>query len=77
MLDSLNSFKTSEQLGMNFKKVLPGKDKEVVVYCFIGQTACVDYLVGRSLGYRMKVYDGSMQEWSRDPVLPMEKTKKE
>jgi thiosulfate/3-mercaptopyruvate sulfurtransferase len=77
MIDSLNSFKTPEQLGMNFNKVLPGKEKEVVVYCFIGQTACVDYLVGRSLGYRMKVYDGSMQEWSRDPVLPMEKTKKE
>ena len=77
MVDSLNSFKPAEQLGMNFNKVLPGKDKEVVVYCFIGQTACVDYLVGRSLGYRMKVYDGSMQEWSRDPVLPMEKSKKE
>jgi thiosulfate/3-mercaptopyruvate sulfurtransferase len=37
----------------------------------------VDYLAGRSLGYRMKVYDGSMQEWSRDPNLPMEKIKKE
>jgi thiosulfate/3-mercaptopyruvate sulfurtransferase len=77
MVDSLNRFKTAEQLGMNFQKVVPAKDKEVVVYCFIGQTASMDYLAGRALGYRMKVYDGSMQEWSRDPVLPMEKTKKE
>lgn len=77
MVDSLNSFKTAEQLGINFQKVLPGKDKEVVVYCFIGQTASVNYLAGRSLGYRLKVYDGSMQEWSRDPALPMEKSKKE
>jgi thiosulfate/3-mercaptopyruvate sulfurtransferase len=77
MVDSLNNFKSPEQLGMNFQKVLPGKDKELVVYCFIGQTASVDYLAGRSLGYRLKVYDGSMQEWSRDPALPMEKTKKE
>lgn len=77
MVDSLNNFKSPEQLGMNFQRVLPGKEKELVVYCFIGQTACVDYLAGRSLGYRMKVYDGSMQEWSRDPALPMEKTKKE
>jgi len=77
MIDSLNRFKTAEQLGMNFQKVLPGKEKEVVVYCFIGQTACVDYLAGRALGYKMKVYDGSMQEWSRDAALPMEKTKKE
>jgi thiosulfate/3-mercaptopyruvate sulfurtransferase len=77
MVDSLNSFKPTEQIGMNLSKVLPSKDKELVVYCFIGQTACVDYLAGRSLGYRMKVYDGSMQEWSRDPTLPMEKTKKD
>lgn len=77
MVDSLNQFKPTEQLGMNFQKVLPGKEKEVIVYCFIGQTACVDYLAGRSLGYRMKVYDGSMQEWSRDPALPMEKLKRE
>lgn len=77
MMDSLNNFKPAEKLAMNFSKVLPGKDKELVVYCFIGQTASVDYLVGRSLGYKMKLYDGSMQEWSRDPSLPMEKTKKE
>jgi 3-mercaptopyruvate sulfurtransferase SseA len=24
----------------------------------------------------MKLYDGSMQEWSRDEKLPMEKSKK-
>jgi thiosulfate/3-mercaptopyruvate sulfurtransferase len=57
--------------------VLPDKNKEVVTYCFIGQTASVIYLTGRSLGYNVKVYDGSMQEWSRIPELPMEKTKKE
>ena len=77
MIDSLSNFKPAEKLGKNFNTVLPGKDKEVVVYCFIGQTASVDYLAGRSLGYRMKVYDGSMQEWSRDPALPMEKGKKD
>ncbi len=77
MLDSTNSIKAVSVLEKNFTTVVPDKNKEVVVYCFIGQTACVDYLVGRSLGYKMKVYDGSMQEWSRDEKLPMEKTKKE
>ncbi len=76
MLDSTNSIKAVSVLEKNFTTVVPDKNKEVVVYCFIGQTACVDYLVGRSLGYKMKVYDGSMQEWSRDEKLPMEKTKK-
>ena len=77
MVDSTNSLKSIEVLTKNFSSVIPAKEKEVVVYCFIGQTASVDYLVGRSLGYKMKLYDGSLQEWSRIPELPMEKTKKE
>ena len=77
MVDSTNSIKPVSIVEKNFTTVVPDKNKEVVVYCFIGQTACVDYLVGRSLGYSMKVYDGSMQEWSRDEKLPMEKTKKD
>lgn len=76
MVDSTSSIKPVSILQRNFTTVVPDKNKELVVYCFIGQTACVDYLVGRSLGYPMKVYDGSMQEWSRDENLPMEKTKK-
>ncbi|HET9744814.1 MAG TPA: rhodanese-like domain-containing protein [Chitinophagaceae bacterium] len=77
MIDSVNSFKSLEILQKNFSSVIPAREKEVVVYCFTGQTASVDYLVGRSLGYKMKLYDGSMHEWSRDPNLPMEKMKKE
>jgi len=77
MVDSTNSLKPMEVLQKNFSSVVPGKEKELVVYCFVGQTASVDYLVGRALGYKMKLYDGSMQEWSRLPELPMEKTKKE
>ena len=77
MVDSTNSLKPVDVLTKNFSSVIPAKEKEVVVYCFIGQTASVDYLVGRSLGYKMKLYDGSLQEWSRMPELPMEKTKKE
>ncbi len=77
MIDSTNNLKSTEILQKNFTTVVPDKNKEIVLYCFIGQTACVDYVVGRSLGYNIKVYDGSMQEWSRDEKLPMEKTKKE
>jgi thiosulfate/3-mercaptopyruvate sulfurtransferase len=77
MIDSTNTLRSVEILEKNFSSVVPDKQKEVVVYCFIGQTASVDYLIGRSLGYKMKLYDGSMQEWSRIPELPMEKTKKD
>ena len=77
MIDSTNSLKITTILEKNFTAVVPDKSKEIVLYCFIGQTACVDYVVGRALGYNIKVYDGSMQEWSRDEKLPMEKKKKE
>ena len=77
MIDSAGSIKPVDIIQKNFSSVVPNKEKEVVVYCFIGQTASVDYLVGRTLGYKVKVYDGSIQEWSRDEKLPMEKTKKE
>lgn len=76
MVDSTNAFKPVAQLEANFAAVVPDKKKEIVLYCFIGQTACVDYIAGRLLGYRMKLYDASLQEWSRREELPMEKTKR-
>lgn len=76
MFDSNNTFKPDSQLQGYFDNVVGSKDKEVVTYCFIGQTACVVYLAGRVLGYPMKLYDGSAQEWSRYSELPMEVTPK-
>jgi thiosulfate/3-mercaptopyruvate sulfurtransferase len=70
-----NVFKTTDQLQSYFNPVAT-KDKELVTYCFIGQTASVVYMAGRMLGYDMKLYDGSLQEWSRIKELPMEITEK-
>lgn len=75
MVDSTNAYKPLNQLEPYFKNTLLNKDKEVVLYCFIGQTASVVYMAGRLLGYNMKLYDGSLQEWTRREELPMEKTK--
>jgi thiosulfate/3-mercaptopyruvate sulfurtransferase len=45
----------------------------VIVYCGGGISATVDFfalsLVGRE---RVRLYDGSLTEWSRDPWLPLE-----
>lgn len=76
MVDAANLFKPQDQLQSYFTPVAPDKSKELVAYCFIGQTASVVYMAGRILGYDMKLYDGSMQEWSRIESLPMETTKK-
>ena len=77
MLDqATNQFKPADTLQTFFTPVVPDKKSEVVAYCFIGQTASVLYMAGRILGYDMRVYDGSMQEWSWLEELPMETTKK-
>ena len=76
MLDQTTfAFKPSDQLQTYFTPVA-SKDKELVAYCYIGQTASVVFMAGRILGYNMKLYDGSIQEWSHINDLPMEKTEK-
>lgn len=76
LMEQSGAFKTVDQLSNYFNPVVPDKKKEIVTYCFIGQTASVVYLSARILGYPVKLYDGSMQEWSRIPELPMELTEK-
>jgi thiosulfate/3-mercaptopyruvate sulfurtransferase len=44
-------------------RVQPGDT--VVTYCFVGYRASMTYLAARYLGYPVKLYDGSYQDWSR------------
>jgi len=43
----------------------------VVPYCHIGQQATVAYFVARYLGYDVRLYDGSFQDWSRKTEFPV------
>ncbi|MCM3875451.1 MAG: sulfurtransferase [Thermoanaerobaculia bacterium] len=45
----------------------------VVSYCHIGQQATVVYFAAKRLGHKALLYDGSWDEWSRKPELPIEK----
>ncbi|UCF73841.1 MAG: sulfurtransferase [Deltaproteobacteria bacterium] len=58
-----------------------GKDasQEIIVYCGVGGYASPLYFVlTQAIGYtNVKIYDGSMQEWSADPKAPVVKYKYE
>lgn len=43
----------------------------VITYCNSGNRASVSYLVLRSLGFDVAVYDGGWLEWSDNPRLPI------
>ena len=41
------------------------QSKPVVAYCMVGMRASVVYFVARHLGYDARLYDGSIQDWTR------------
>jgi thiosulfate/3-mercaptopyruvate sulfurtransferase len=46
-------------------------ERGVVAYCRTGVQASMTYFVARLLGYEVKMYDGSFQDWSRRAELPV------
>ena len=47
-------------------------EKEVIVYCTGGVRSAMAYFVLRSLGYKVRNYDGSWWDWSQNPKLPVQ-----
>jgi thiosulfate/3-mercaptopyruvate sulfurtransferase len=48
-----------------------GPRSTIVAYCFSGMLSSIGYFVARYLGYDVKLYDGSMFEWSPRTELPV------
>jgi len=64
-------FKTKTELKERFKNF--EKDQEIILYCGSGVTACHNFLVLDSLGYKnLKLYIGSWSDWVSYPDNPIE-----
>jgi thiosulfate/3-mercaptopyruvate sulfurtransferase len=67
-----NTFKADTTLRRMFREIGVNPGDQIAVYCHIGQQASVVYFAARLLGYEVRLYDGSFQEWSQDASMPLE-----
>jgi thiosulfate/3-mercaptopyruvate sulfurtransferase len=68
-----NRFRPLAELEQTLRSAGVMGDEPAIVYCGGGISATVDYFALTLLGRdRLRLYDGSLTEWSRDPWLPLE-----
>ena len=70
--DDSYAFKSQSELAALFDKAGVRAGDTVVAYCHIGQQATGTLFAARLLGYPVKLYDGSFEDWSAHADLPVE-----
>lgn len=65
--------KSPEELKALFAKAGVKPGDAIITYCHIGQQATATLFAARALGYPVRLYDGSFEEWSRREDAPVEK----
>ena len=72
VVDDQNRLRSAEELTALFAKAGVKPGDTVVGYCHIGQQATAMLFAARTLGYKVVLYDGSFEDWSKRD-LPVEK----
>ena len=70
-LNASGTLKSPEELKAMFTAAGVKPDDNIVVYCHIGQQATAVIFAARTLGLNVALYDGSFEDWSSKPELPV------
>lgn len=72
LYDQNGLLRPDEELRTIFARAGVQPGDVVVGYCHIGQYATAMLFAARVLGFDVRLYDGSFQEWGGDPASPLE-----
>ena len=72
LTDGTGRLKSADDLAKLFRDAGVKPGDHVVVYCHIGQQASAAYFAARYLGYDVRLFDGSWEDWSAHKDLPAE-----
>jgi len=75
-LTSEQLLKTAAELSAIFSAAGAKPGDTVVGYCHIGQQATAMLFAARSLGFKVLLYDGSFEDWSRHADYPVDNPSK-
>lgn len=64
-------FKSDSELLKTFEELGINNNSMAIIYCGSGVWASPVYFVGKYLGYNVRLYDASFQEWGNDENLPI------
>lgn len=70
--DSSHFFRPEQELRELFEANNIQAGNKLITYCGTGIWASPLYFTARLLGYEVRFYDGSFQEWAKDESLPLD-----